>query len=458
MYVTDTIAAIATPPGEGAIAIVRLSGADAERIAHEVFVPSAGALTGFASHKLYHGHVRDPRTQRVCDEVLLALMRGPRSHTGEDIVEIHCHGSPTVVRSVLRLVLSRGARHAAPGEFTRRAFLNGRLDLAQAEGVLELIQAHSEKAARVALGQLEGGLSGKVAALRESLLEILVQIEAAIDFPDEDIVLAHRGELLERLDELIEKVDNLIASYGWGKLIREGVRVCIVGRPNVGKSSLLNALLGEERAIVTSMPGTTRDFIEESIDLEGLPVVLCDTAGMRAGAEGVEQIGVERTRGKIQESDGVLLVLDGSEPVTADDLKAMHAVSSKSGLVAFNKADLPPQPAPRALPELLPDWPQVSVSAVTEEGLDALRRRLRQCFVDTSAEPELIVTNLRHKAALEQARDNLWAAYCALQQSLPPDLVAVDLQGARDSLAELIGTVTNDDVLDKIFSQFCIGK
>lgn len=457
MYVTDTIAAIATPPGEGAIAIVRLSGTDAGRIAREVFIPSAGAWNGFASHKLYHGRVRDPRTERVCDEVLLALMRGPRSYTGEDIVEIHCHGSPTIARSVLHLVLSRGARHAEPGEFTRRAFLNGRLDLAQAEGVLELVQAHSEKAAHIALGQLEGGLSGKVAALRESLLEILVQIEAAIDFPEEDIVLAHRGQLLDRLHALSVKVKNLIASYGWGKLIREGVRVCIAGRPNVGKSSLLNALLGEDRAIVTSVPGTTRDFIEEGVDLEGLPVVLCDTAGMRA-AEGIEQLGVERTRSKIEESDGVLIVLDGSEPVTADDLETMRAASSKKGLIAFNKVDLPPQLAPSALPEALAGWPQVFVSAVTEEGLDALRRQLRQCFVDSSAEPELIITNLRHKAALEQACDNLEAASRALEQSLPPDLIAVDLQGARDSLEELIGTVTNDDVLDRIFSQFCIGK
>jgi len=442
MYLKDTIAAIATPSGEGAIAIIRVSGPDAERIAREVFVPSFGGSRHLASHRLYHGHVRDPRTRSIQDEVLLALMRAPKSYTGEDSMEIHCHGSPYVARTVLRVVLSRGARHAEPGEFTRRAFLNGRLDLAQAEGVLELIQATSEKAARVAFEQLGGGLSTEVTTLRENLVGLLVQVEAAIDFPEEDIVLANRNQLLESLHELIERVEVLIASYQWGKLIREGVRICILGRPNVGKSSLLNALLGEERGV----------------SLDGLPAVLWDTAGIHDLAMGIEQLGVDRTRQKIEECDGVLLVLDGSSPLTADDEEAMQTVRKKRGLIAVNKADLPPKLKTAALTEFLPDWQRVAVSALEKRGLGALRQELRRCFLDSSTEPEVVVTNLRHKASLEQAKDNLQEACAAMNEGFPPEILAVGLQGARDSLEEVIGTVTNDEVLDRIFSQFCIGK
>jgi len=458
MYVRDTIAAVATPAGKGGIAIVRLSGPDAERIATEIFTPSGKGTQAFVSHKLYHGTIRDPRTGTVCDEVLLASMRAPKSYTGEDSVEIQCHGSPYVVRSVLRLVLSRGARHAEGGEFTKRAFLNGRVDLAQAEGVLELIQANSEKAAGLALGQLGGGLSSEIGVLREDLVQVLVQIEAAIDFPEEDIELVHQAELRERVRGVIGNIEKLIASYRWGKLIREGVRICILGRPNVGKSSLLNALLGEERAIVTDVPGTTRDFIEESVDLDGLPAVLWDTAGIRFEAEGIEQKGIDRSWAKVEDSDGVLMVLDGSCPITAEDQHIMRSLEAKTGLVVINKADLPQTVALSAIAESLAGWPQVSVSALKHHGLDTLKEALRRCFVESAAEPELIVTNLRHKAALERAKDSLDEVYSALANSMPPEMVAVDLQEARNSLEAIVGTVTNDEILDRIFSQFCIGK
>src|SRR3990170_3606187 len=301
MYKEDTIAAVATPMGEGGVAIVRVSGPDAERIAREIFARSGGRNGRLRTHTLHYGTICEPKTGEVLDEVLLTLMRKPRSYTGEDVVEVHCHGGPFLVRRILELILSRGARHAEPGEFTKRAFLNGRLDLAQAEGVLDLIRARTRKGMSLALDQAQGGLSKWVGELREELLDILVQVEASIDFPEEEIELLQRNQLAGKIGALKEKVSELIASYEWGRLFRDGARVCIAGRPNVGKSSLLNALLGEERVIVTPVPGTTRDVIEESINLGGLPVVLWDTAGIRESSDQVEKIGVDFSLRRIEQ-------------------------------------------------------------------------------------------------------------------------------------------------------------
>lgn len=455
MYRADTIAAVATPPGEGGVALVRLSGPDAERIGKEVLVCKD---LDWESHRLYYGRVRDPDRRAVVDEVMFAFLRQPRSYTGEDTVEIHCHGGPYVVRQVLGLVLARGARHAEPGEFTKRAFLNGRLDLTQAEAVLDLIRSRTDKAAGVALGQMEGGLSQEVRALREQLVDTLVQVEAAIDFPEEEIELLQQAALAGKVAGVVDRISALIDSYEWGRLIREGVRVCIVGRPNVGKSSLMNALLGVDRAIVTATPGTTRDFIEETVSLDGLPVVLWDTAGIRGGTEGVEQIGIDVTLKRLEESEGCLLVLDGSAPLTHEDTEVMQRVGDRQGLVVVNKSDLGQRLAPADASETLPHLKQVRVSALTNQGLDELRAALRDCFLDSSKESEIVVTNVRHKAALERARSSLSEVQRAMGQGMPPDIVAVDLQEARDNLAEIIGAVTNDDVLERIFSQFCIGK
>ena len=455
VYRADTIAAVATPPGEGGVALVRLSGPDAERIGREVLVRKD---TRWESHRLYYGRVMDPGRGAVVDEVMFAFLRQPRSYTGEDTVEFHCHGGPYVVRQVLGLVLARGARHAEPGEFTKRAFLNGRLDLTQAEAVLDLIRARTDKAAGVALGQMEGGLSQEVRTLREQLVDTLVQVEAAIDFPEEEIELLRQAELAGKVAGVVDRIAVLIDSYEWGRLIREGVRVCIVGRPNVGKSSLMNALLGVDRAIVTATPGTTRDFIEEAVNLDGLPVVLWDTAGIRGGTEGVEQVGIDVTLERLEESEGCLLVLDGSAPLTHEDVEVMQRVRDKQGLVVVNKSDLGQRLAPADVSETLPRLEQVKVSALTSQGLDELRTALRGCFLDSSKESEIVVTNVRHKAALERARSSLSEVQRAMEQGMPPDIVAVDLQEARDDLEEIIGAVTNDDILERIFSQFCIGK
>lgn len=458
MYKEDTIAAVATPAGEGGVGIVRVSGPDAERIARGIFARSGGRNGALRSHTLYYGTIREPRSGEIVDEVLLTVMRKPRSYTGEDIVEVHCHGGPFVVRRVLELVLSCGARHAEPGEFTKRAFLNGRLDLAQAEAVLDLIRARTDKGMRLALDQVEGGLSRWVGALREELLDILAQIEAAIDFPEEEIELLGREQLSCKVGFLREKIAGLIASYEWGRLFREGARVCIGGRPNVGKSSLLNALLGEERVIVTPVPGTTRDVIEESINLGGLPVVLWDTAGIRESADQVERIGVDFSLRHLEAAEAVLVVLDGSFPLTSEDRFILGAVRGKKGLAVVNKSDLPQQLDLLEARTLLNGKAALSVSAKTGGGLDELRHGLRDLLLGAETEPAIVLTNVRHKAALERSEKSLGEAMETLARGLSPEMIAVDLQEARQGLEEVIGLVTNDNILEHIFSHFCVGK
>lgn len=458
MYKEDTIAAIATPVGEGGVAIVRISGPEAEPITKQIFCRSGGKNGNLRSHTLHHGTIRDPETGVVLDEVLLALMRKPRSYTGEDVAEVHCHGGPYLVREVLRLVLARGARPAEPGEFTKRAFLNGRLDLAQAEAVLDLIRARTDGGMRLALGQVRGELSKWVGELREELLDILVQVEAAIDFPEEEIELLQREELRGKVEALRQKIAAIIASYEWGKLFREGARVCIAGRPNVGKSSLFNALLGDTRVIVTPVPGTTRDVIEESINLGGLPVVLWDTAGIRATEDQVERIGVDLSLQRVAEAEAVLAVMDGSESVSREDRSILDAVRGKKGLIVINKSDLPLRLDLNWVSETASEKSLVHVSARDGIGLDGLKHALRELLVNARTEPPIVLTNVRHKAALERAVASLVAAVRALADGRQPELVAVDLQAAKEGLEEIIGVVSSDDILERIFANFCLGK
>lgn len=458
MYVQDTIAAIATPPGEGGVAIVRVSGIDAENIAKRLFTPSRSRTSTLKSHMLYHGSIRDPERESVVDEVLLTIMRRPRSYTGEDVVEVHCHGGAFVSRQILGLVLAQGARQADAGEFTKRAFFNGKVDLAQAEAVLDLIRARSVKGAELALDQASGLLSKHVGILRENLIDILVQVEAAIDFPDEDIELLQRPNLIAKIDHLVEKIDAISETYEWGRLFREGAKVCICGRPNVGKSSLLNALLGEARAIVTPIPGTTRDVIEESINLDGLPVVMWDTAGIHESSEQIERLGVQLSHQYLAKADLGLIVFDGSEKPTSDDLALTRLIKDKKHMVVINKSDIPTRFSIDEIKAHDSTAKLVVVSARTGAGIDTLKSELRQLLLSHQAEPEVAVTNVRHRSELMRSSEALKQAGDAMESGLPPEIVAVSLNEAREALEEIIGAVPNDDILERIFQDFCIGK
>ena len=458
MYEQDTIAAIATPPGEGGVAIVRLSGVDAEAIAARIFTGSGKKSGALKSHTLYHGKIRDPRTEQMVDEVLLTVMRKPRSYTGEDVVEVHGHGGAFIARQVLGVVLAQGARQAEPGEFTKRAFLNGRLDLTQAEAVLDLIRARTDKSAELALQQARGELSNWVHELREELIDILVQVEAAIDFPEEEIELCRRRELIDKISALATKINCISATYDWGKLFREGARVCICGRPNVGKSSLLNALLGEDRVIVTPVAGTTRDVIEESINLDGLPTVIWDTAGIRESDDQIERIGVDLSRRYVAKSDAALVVLDGSQPLALDDQTLLGAVAQRKCLIVINKSDLPRSFAADE-PRRFAGASEVrSVSAKTGEGIAELKRCLRNLLMDSDGVAPVVITNLRHRSALQRSASSLSRAAASLGESHAPEFVAMELSEARATLEEITGAIQNDDILERIFTNFCIGK
>ncbi|HEY7321319.1 MAG TPA: tRNA uridine-5-carboxymethylaminomethyl(34) synthesis GTPase MnmE [Candidatus Binatia bacterium] len=458
MYKEDTIAAIATPPGEGGVGIIRVSGPEAERIATALFFRDAGENTRLKSHMLHYGMIRDPKTKKFLDQVLLVVMRKPHSYTGEDIAEVHCHGGVFLVRQILGLILSMGARHAEPGEFTKRAFLNGRIDLAQAEAVLDLISARTEKGVDLALSQIKGDLSNWIDGLRNGLLDVLAEVEAAIDFPEEEIEVLEAPALIAKIDGLRANISQIIETYEWGRLLREGARVCICGRPNVGKSSLFNALLGVERVIVTPIPGTTRDVIEESINLDGLPVVLWDTAGIREAQDEVEQIGVDFSRAHLEKSDAAIIVLDGSMSLTDEDRIFLDASARKAGLIAINKMDLEQRVKYEELQQIAGDKKIVAVSAKRGNNIQELKESLRETILPMTVEPPFVLTNLRHKSALLRGERALADALVAMEKALPPELVAVALQQTKESLEEVVGLIQNDDILEQVFSKFCIGK
>ena len=458
MYKEDTIAAVATPAGEGGVGIVRVSGPEAERIASVLFVRAEGKNGRLKSHMLHYGAIREPKREKILDQVLLTIMRKPRSYTGEDVVEVHCHGGVFVVRRILGLILAQGARHAEPGEFTKRAFLNGRLDLAQAEAVLDLIAARTERGADLALSQIKGEFSSWIADLREQLLDILAQVEAAIDFPEEEIEFLERPALIAKIDALRSKISVILSTYEWGRLLREGARLCICGRPNVGKSSLFNALLGEERVIVTPIAGTTRDVIEESVNLNGLLVVLADTAGIRDATDDVERIGVKLSREQLEKADAVVVVIDGSTALTDADRFILSSTTKKIGLVAVNKSDLELRVDGEHIQQIAGEKEIVKVSATEGYGIQELRKSLREIILPMDIEVPFVLTNVRHKSALSRGTKALADAAVALDEAQPPELVAVPLQQAKESLEEVVGLIQNEDILELIFSKFCIGK
>jgi len=461
---TDTIAAISTPPGEGGIGIVRISGPSALEIGMALF-RFAGSEREPDSHRLYFGHLLDPVDGQVVDEVLFTFMKAPRTYTREDIVELHCHGGILPLAKALRLVLSAGARLAEPGEFTRRAFLNGRIDLAQAEAVVQIIRARTDAAMKLGAAQLQGGLSARVRSVRERLFPLLVRIEAGIDYPEHQDVEALAGEAIDSgVSEVLSQINTLLQTAERGRILREGLRTVIAGKPNVGKSSLLNALLGQERAIVTAVPGTTRDVLEESINLGGVALVVLDTAGIRETRDEVEKIGVIRSGEALDSADLVLLVLDASTGVTGLDREIMGRIADKPCIVVVNKVDLLPEPehVPGASDLDLLAGPRmlVRVSALTGQGLDVLEQAVLQLVFGGEAvttEP-VMVTSVRHQDALRRAEDSLREVREALRQGVPVDLVSIDLSAALAALGEITGEALHDELVEEIFRTFCIGK
>lgn len=453
----DTIAAIATPPGEGGLAVIRISGPDALGVADRVFQPAGTRSckpSAAPSHTLHYGHVH--RQGQIIDEVLLAVMRRPRTYTREDVVEISCHGGLLVARLVLQSVLEAGARLAQPGEFTRRAFLNGRLDLTQAEAVADLIAARTERALAAAREQLAGSLSRRLNRLRDDLMLALAHVEAQLDFPEEDIAPDTRDGIRQRLESGRALVSELLRTAEEGRILRHGIRVAIVGRPNVGKSSLLNLLLGQDRAIVSPRPGTTRDTIEETVNIRGLPVILVDTAGVREAQDEIEVEGIRRSHSAVATADLLFHVFDRSEPWTSEDQRLWEEFAPRRRLLVLNKADLPPR---LVLPAC--DAPHVEISCRTGEGLEALKDALENLVwagrPRGEAAPEALI-NARHQQILLRARTALDHAVQALHESVPLDLVAVDLRAATEAVGEIVGQTATEDLLDIIFSRFCIGK
>jgi len=457
----DTIVAISTPIGEGGIGIVRLTGPDAAGILRQLFVPgSQESRTNLEPRKLHHGHVRDGATGEMVDEVLATYMPAPRTFTRQDVVEINGHGGIVALRRILGLCLRQGARLAEPGEFTARAFLNGRLDLAQAEAVLEIVQAKTETSLQAAVGQLAGHLSERVQAVRAVLVEALAYLEASIDFFEDEIPERDIGPDLERArTDLAE----LLAGADRGIIYREGVRAAIVGRPNVGKSSLLNRLLRTSRAIVTDIPGTTRDTLEETLNLAGIPVVLVDTAGITSKAQDpVEQIGVERSRAALARADLALLVVDASQPLADADRSIAALVDGKPAIVILNKVDLLDEQQRATLGSPFSNIPSpcVPISALTAEGLEDLEEAIVESVFSgqvTAAETPLVASP-RHKEALNRALDHVGAARDAYRSGELADLVAIDLAAAVNALGEITGQTASEDLLDTIFSNFCVGK
>ncbi len=474
----DTIAAIATPPGIGGIGVVRVSGPEAFAFVHPLLRQPGGSTDIPPSHLLTYGLIVDPAMEEIVDEVLAAFMCAPRTYTREDVVEIQGHGGPLVLQRILRLVLAQGARMANPGEFTLRAFLNGRLDLAQAEAVMDLIDAQTEAGQRLAMQQLRGHISTQLQEARQSILAVVARIEASIDFPEEEVPTPQPEELRSLITIGLRQVDALLAGSEQGRLYRQGLRTAIIGRPNVGKSSLLNALLRSERAIVTPIAGTTRDTVEEVTNLRGIPLHLIDTAGITPSEDPVEQMGVQRSRSAAESADVVLLVFDGAEPLTGQDrqvseeLKIMgfgggadttlqaSTVRGRPVIVVINKADRERRLEIEKVHSMWPGAPFVVTSTLSGEGLPELEETVANLVLagKTLHSESALVTSARHQEALRLAAEHLQASIVSLDRGLPLDFVSIDLRAAYDALGEITGETASDDLLDKIFSEFCIGK
>jgi tRNA modification GTPase len=470
MFTDDTIAAISTPLGEGGIGIVRLSGKDSVAIAEKIFFSTKNkSLKNSISHRLLYGHIKDPATHDEIDEVLISVMHAPYTYTKEDVVEINCHGGMTPLIKTLELVIKQGARLAEPGEFTRRSFINGRIDLSQAEAVLDLIRSKTDESRRIAIEQLQGGLSEKITALRDRLKELCVHLEAYIDFPEDNIETASKDNLTQSMKEIEAELLSLLKTYEEARFFREGLSTAIVGRPNVGKSSLLNALLRKDRAIVTDLPGTTRDVIEEYLNIKGLPVRIMDTAGIRDVHDVIEKEGVRRSLQSMENADLVIAIFDGSEPLMEEDFEVLEKVKNKDALIVINKCDLPSVFNESEIISNLSvtgqnnttfESPVLRISAIRGDGLEELKNSIFNSSLKNWKEGRegVLVTNFRHKLAIENALTALNRAVSGFAENNPLEIIAFELRDSLDRLGEIVGAVTTEDILDSIFKNFCIGK
>ncbi|NLJ83903.1 MAG: tRNA uridine-5-carboxymethylaminomethyl(34) synthesis GTPase MnmE [Halanaerobiaceae bacterium] len=460
MY-NDTIAAISTPYGTAGIGKIRVSGSEAIDLVAGIFKgvqdKDLRQQKGYTAH---YGHIMDPETGKIADEVICIVFREPHSFTGENMVEIDCHGGLLPLQRVLEIVLKRGARLAEPGEFSKRAFLNGRIDLAQAEGIMEVINARTNKGLDLALSHLEGKLSRKIAGLKDALIGLYAHLEAAIDYAEDEVEDLDPDELEGSIKEIKGELEKLLATSEQGKIYREGLKTVIAGKPNVGKSSLMNALLEENRAIVTDIPGTTRDIIEEYINIEGIPLRIIDTAGIRETEDLVEKIGVERTEQYLQEADLVLLMLDVVQGLTEEDLRIYQLASEKPLIVLINKIDLAPERDYREIEERFPEHSIIRVSVQEEQGLEELKKAIVEVVLGEgiTGDEEIYITRTRHKNALVKAVQAMDRVIDTHRQGLPYDLYSIDLRDALDALGEITGETLTEDIIDRIFQDFCLGK
>ncbi len=457
----DTIAAISTAPGEGAIGIVRISGDLAISIASSIYQCGTKQLEKQKTHTIHYGHIVDPKSGEVYDEVMVSVLRAPKTFTREDIVEINCHGGIVAINRVLQLVLRMGARLAEPGEFTKRAFLNGRIDLSQAEAVMDLIRAKTDKSMQLAMRQLDGQLSHLIQNLRQEILNTLAQVEVNIDYPEYDDVEEMTLQLLrEKTQQVLQGIRALLNTASQGKILRDGLKTAIVGRPNVGKSSLLNVLLREEKAIVTDIAGTTRDTIEEYVNVRGVPLQLIDTAGIRETDDIVEKIGVERSRKALKEADFVLLLLNQSETLQEEDIRLLETTKGMKRIILFNKTDLPSKLSTEDIAPYAKEEEIVTTSMLNKEGIDQLEEKIAGYFFQgqMNERDATYLSNTRHIALLEKAEQALVEVQNGIEMEMPVDLIQIDFTRAWDLLGEITGDSVQDELLTQLFSQFCLGK
>lgn len=456
----DTIAAVSTPIGRGALGIIRISGQRAEEIAMKVFKGGkASTAPGYMSHRLYHGYLIHPETKNTIDEIMMTIMRKPHSYTGEDTVELTCHGGGFILQTALEAILGLGIRVAQPGEFTRRAFRNGKMDLLQAEAVVDMINAETDQALNLAREIQSGDLSRFVHEIKDDLIGLITLIEADIDFPEEDTTEVSKGVILEGIAPIKESMDSVLSTFKYGRILRDGATVVIAGPPNVGKSTLMNALVGSNRAIVNPSPGTTRDYIEEQIQIDGLMIKLVDTAGLGMSLNDVELEGMSRTQERMGQADLILYVMDVSTPLIPVDLEAISNIQGRQILIAINKVDLRRALDVMSVRDTAGDIGIVEISALKGEGLNLLRETLRENLIDLQGDmPSRIITRFRHYQAFEGARRSIDEVERGLSNGVSVEFLAMELKEALRSLKELIGEVTSEDILNGIFSEFCIGK